>query len=82
MLEITCCGSNLIVVQDELDMCIIFQDAGEDVTITETSTFSEITETDDSDTDFSPRKVKDKFKESYFSYFGISFCIFIHISIG
>ena len=47
-------------------MCIIFQDAGEDVTITETSTFSEITETDDSDTDFSPRKVRNF--QSYFSY--------------
>ena len=33
------------------------EELGEDVTLTETSTFSEITLTDESDTELSPRKV-------------------------
>ena len=36
------------------------EELGEDVTLTETSTFSEITLTDESDTELSPRKVDNK----------------------
>ena len=46
---------------------MLFQDIGEDVTITETSTFSEITLTDESDTEFSLRKVGYNNRDSTFS---------------
>ena len=53
------------------------EELGEDVTLTETSTFSEITLTDESDTELSPRKVDNKNQTLTIEYYLVKFLSFL-----